>query len=113
MCGIVTIVRKGVHDLAPEVKNVLSRISHRGPDDGGVWTDTLVSQGDTYTIGMGHVRLSIIDLSTKGHQPMIDPDGNVIVYNGEIYNYLELKEELKALGHDFYTDADTEVILAA
>lgn len=113
MCGIITIVRKGVHDLTPELKNVLSRISHRGPDDCGVWTDTLVSQGDTYTIGMGHVRLSIIDLSTKGHQPMIDPDDNVIVYNGEIYNYLELKEELKALGHDFYTDADTEVILAA
>jgi asparagine synthase (glutamine-hydrolysing) len=113
MCGIVTIVRKGVHDLCPELINVLRCINHRGPDDSGLRTYSTTMGRDSYSIGMGHVRLSIIDLSARGHQPMIDDYGTAIVYNGEIYNYLELKSELKTLGHDFQTGTDTEVILTA
>lgn len=90
-------------------KTILQRmthvLSHRGPDGEGFYIDE--------NIGLGHKRLSIIDLAT-GAQPMISRDKNlVIVFNGEIYNYIELKEELKSLGHVFNTSSDTEVILRA
>ena len=79
------------------------RIKHRGPDGDGYFID-----GD---VALGHRRLSIIDLST-GDQPMFNEDGSVVtVFNGEIYNYQELKEELIALGHDFKTKSDTEVLV--
>jgi asparagine synthase (glutamine-hydrolysing) len=81
-------------------------ISHRGPDDSGVHV--------AGPIGFGFRRLAIIDLSPAGHQPMITPDGrHVLVFNGEIYNYLELQAELEQLGHRFRTHSDTEVLLAA
>jgi asparagine synthase (glutamine-hydrolysing) len=80
-------------------------VSHRGPDGEGYY-----EQGN---IGLGHRRLAIIDLST-GNQPMYSRDGNVVVvFNGEIYNYVELKSELMSLGHEFVTTSDTEVIIAA
>ena len=80
-------------------------LSHRGPDGKGFYVNK--------NIGLGHRRLAIIDLST-GDQPMFSEDKKlVIVFNGEIYNYVELKEELKALGHRFTTASDTEVILSA
>lgn len=80
--------------------------AHRGPDDSGMYT--------AGPIGLGHRRLSILDLSPLGHQPMVSTDGrHVIVFNGEIFNYLELRSELTALGHGFHTGSDTEVILAA
>lgn len=86
------------------VRAMNSSIAHRGPDDEGVWS----SKDDQ--LFFGHRRLSIIDLSPSGHQPMIDQEGNAIVFNGEIYNYKELKAELSKNIH-FKTESDTEVIL--
>jgi asparagine synthase (glutamine-hydrolysing) len=83
-------------------------IAHRGPDDHGVWTN--VAAG----IGLGHRRLSIVDLSPLGHQPMHSSSGRyTITFNGEIYNYRELRAELMSLGHSFRSTSDTEVLLAA
>jgi asparagine synthase (glutamine-hydrolysing) len=87
------------------LEDMTNALSHRGPDGKGFYVNK--------NIGLGHRRLAIIDLST-GDQPMFSKDKNlVIVYNGEIYNYLELKEELKSLGYRFLTTSDTEVILSA
>lgn len=84
------------------------RMRHRGPDDAGEWWS---SDG---CVGLGHRRLSIFDLSPAGHQPMHDPTHNyTIVFNGEIYNFKKLRNELLALGHQFNTNTDTEVILAS
>ncbi len=81
-------------------------IQHRGPDDQGVYAD------DNFTFG--HLRLSIIDLSAAGHQPMFSADGNlVIIYNGELYNFLEIKKDLLLKGYNFRSKSDTEVILCA
>ena len=101
MCGIVGLVTKKEKENTIRLMN--DRIKHRGPDGAGYFID-----GD---VALGHRRLSIIDLST-GDQPMFNEDGSVVtVYNGEIYNYQELKEELVALGHDFKTKSDTEVLV--
>jgi asparagine synthase (glutamine-hydrolysing) len=105
MCGIVGKVnRDPARPVDPELVERFKRcMVHRGPDDHG----TLL-RGPA---GLGFQRLSIIDLST-GHQPMVNEDGTVaIVFNGEIYNYLDLREELKAAGHVFATRSDTETIL--
>ncbi len=81
-------------------------MQHGGPDDAGIFVH------DTLSFAMGHRRLSLIDLSANGHQPMKDEEsGLIIVFNGEIYNYLEIKNTLKSYGHQFRTDTDTEVIL--
>jgi asparagine synthase (glutamine-hydrolysing) len=83
-------------------------LAHRGPDASGVWMSL------DRTVGLGHRRLSIIDLSAAAHQPMVSAAGTyIIVFNGEIYNFRELRRELAALGHQFRTDSDTEVIIAA
>lgn len=105
MCGIAGYFRS---DEGPslDLEAMINAQSHRGPDDWG----TFVSDW----VGLGHRRLSIIDLSPLGHQPMTSLDGRLkLVFNGEIYNYLELREELTSLGHSFRTGTDTEVILAA
>jgi asparagine synthase (glutamine-hydrolysing) len=105
MCGICG---KLVFDLGGAVKasllnSMLATIHHRGPDDGGTYIAPQV--------GLGHRRLSIIDLNT-GHQPMFNEDGSVaIVFNGEIYNYVDLRDGLTAKGHLFQTKSDTEVIV--
>ena len=101
MCGICGIVRKG--DNKDIIKKMNDRIMHRGPDGEGYYID-----GD---IAFGHRRLSIIDLST-GDQPIYNEDNSVVtVYNGEIYNYVELRSKLESLGHEFKTKSDTEVLV--
>ena len=107
MCGIVgTALREPATD--PELL-VAQRdtLRHRGPDDAGVWWS------DDRRVGLAHRRLSIIDLSASGHQPMQGEDGLQIVFNGEIYNYRELRAELAGTGYPFRTATDTEVLLAA
>ncbi|MBV8890347.1 MAG: asparagine synthase (glutamine-hydrolyzing) [Alphaproteobacteria bacterium] len=106
MCGIAGIFEFGTG--APADPRLLARmtelIAHRGPDDSGHWVS-----GD---VGLGHRRLSIIDISAAGHQPMASEDGTVwITYNGECYNYAELAAGLRARGHRFRSASDTEVIL--
>ncbi len=102
MCGITGFINK-LEDKKVEIKKMTDAIEHRGPDGEGHYTDDFVA--------LGHRRLSIIDLST-GNQPMFNEDETVVtVFNGEIYNYLELKEELIKLGHEFKTSSDTEVLV--
>lgn len=107
MCGIAGIVRLDGASVSPDTIGVLTDlIAHRGPDDAGVHVDGHV--------GLGHRRLSIVDLSPAGHQPMASGDGSLwIVFNGEIYNHEALRAELAGLGHAFRSTTDTEVILAA
>src|SRR6266496_3813048 len=107
MCGIAGIVHFDTNRTVDKtvLKRMTDVVSHRGPDGEGFYVDK--------NVGLGHRRLAIIDLST-GDQPMISEDKNlVVVFNGEIYNYVELKEELKSCGHRFNTSSDTEVILHA
>ena len=105
MCGIVGQIRFDRKDVKKEtLQSMLKTIKHRGPDDEGVYVDGAV--------GLGQVRLSILDLSAAGHQPMTDATGRyTIIQNGESYNYIELREELKALGYSFKSETDTEVVL--
>jgi asparagine synthase (glutamine-hydrolysing) len=122
MCGLFGIVEAppGLLDAAL-VGKLLSLLHHRGPDDRG-WlsldrsgvrtgSDPADLAGDVVLL---HTRLSILDLSQAGHQPMSTPDGRFhLSFNGEIYNYVELKSELEVLGHEFVSGSDTEVLLAA
>ncbi len=107
MCGIAGALSMS-HDKVPQLERSLEVMAklqaHRGPDGQGEWTSR------DSRVGFAHQRLTIIDLKT-GAQPMSDSAGNVICFNGEVYNYLELKEELK--GESFHTNSDTEVVLAA
>ncbi|MEO7045057.1 MAG: asparagine synthase (glutamine-hydrolyzing), partial [Ferruginibacter sp.] len=105
MCGILGIYYlKGNKVDSQTFEKALRCIIHRGPDDGGVFCQD--------NIALGHRRLSIIDLSSAGHQPMFSKDRRyVIVFNGEIYNFLEIKDKLIGLGHKFFSHTDTEVIL--
>jgi asparagine synthase (glutamine-hydrolysing) len=107
VCGIAGQVGWGGVPGQTDVTEIIRRIDHRGPDDSGVWRSP---RGECV---LGQARLSIIDLSSGGHQPMIDPEtGNSIVFNGEIYNFQQRRDELIALGDSFRSDSDTEVILA-
>jgi asparagine synthase (glutamine-hydrolysing) len=107
MCGIAGIFRLNGQPVSPvALRKMTDAIAHRGPDGEGFYTDSF--------IGLGHRRLSIIDLSALGHQPMQSADGKVVLsYNGEIYNYQELRIELEAKGHSFRSKTDTEVVLNA
>ena len=120
MCGIVGIFNlKPVDCLSEKINTCLDLIQHRGPDGRGAVVGTYAhgveaASGGGREWGLGHVRLSIIDLSVEGNQPMRSSDGRCwITYNGEIYNYLEVKRELEALGYEFLNDTDTEVIINA
>ncbi len=119
MCGIACLINKKRRLRQADLKRYTHAIRHRGPDGHGFATfDDKVGMPDTdndnFYVGLGHRRLSILDLSDAGMQPMYSEDGNfVIVFNGEIYNYIELREELKKLGHRFHSTCDTEVLLAA
>jgi asparagine synthase (glutamine-hydrolysing) len=107
MCGICGIINLNAHPADDHLlKPMMRAMKHRGPDDEGTFEEDNVT--------LGFVRLSIIDLTSAGHQPMLSEDGNlVLIFNGEIYNYIELKEELTKLGHRFKTRTDTEVLLHA
>ena len=105
MCGVLCFINIGSYD---KLKYTLESIKHRGPDDTGIkWYHDS-------NAGLGHKRLSILDLSSAGHQPMSTEDGNLwITFNGEIYNYLEIKKELLSKGYSFKSHSDTEVILCS
>lgn len=106
MCGITGIINKdGAFIEMESLKSRNDLIAHRGPDGEGFFIEK--------NVGFGHRRLAIIDLSKDGHQPMAYQDRYVITYNGEIYNYIEIKETLAAKGYQFKSRSDTEVILAA
>jgi asparagine synthase (glutamine-hydrolysing) len=108
MCGIAGIIA-----TEPErhIASMLRMIEHRGRDDEGVWTSQVIDARGRQ-VCLGHRRLAIIDTSSAGHQPMLSGDGRyVITFGGEIYNYRELREELKSKGHQFRTNTDTEVLL--
>ena len=109
MCGIVGMFSSKIDDYKRDLFNKsMMKLNHRGPDDQGI--DELCLEKGTLLIG--HKRLSIIDLSSDGQQPMYSDDGRyIITYNGEIYNYKELKAELIDKGFTFKTDTDTEVLL--
>jgi len=104
MCGILGTIPKSSETI---FRTSLDTLIHRGPDDYGIWSDGK-------DISLGHRRLSILDLSINGHQPMLDLSGRYnIVYNGEIYNFIELKSELETLGYGFRSESDTEVLLTS
>lgn len=102
MCGILGTFNLKISEK--KLTECIDKLKHRGPDDRGVWFDNLC--------GLAHRRLSILDLSAAGKQPMVTEDERyLIVYNGEIYNFIELQEELRLLGYRFRSNTDTEVVL--
>lgn len=107
MCGISGYIPLLNHNVDVDaLTSMTSVIAHRGPDGQGIFSDNMV--------GLGHRRLSILDLSVDGQQPMKDScNALIIVFNGEVYNYIELREELRSIGYDFTTQTDTEVIMKA
>ncbi len=106
MCGIMGYVHRGEKETI-DFSAALSFIRRRGPDDQGVWSDTNAG------VWLGQVRLSILDTSSAGHQPMISADGRVVmVFNGEIYNFRELRVHLEKAGDTFFSQSDSEVLLA-
>lgn len=109
MCGICGFITK--QDIPNRVLSAMAEtLRHRGPDDEGEW----MGRCQDYLLGLGHRRLSILDVTEAGHQPMFVADGQVgVVYNGEIYNFWELREELCAAGYRFSSQCDTEVLLNA
>src|SRR5678809_288904 len=107
MCGIAGIVSTDPSLVnAHQLNRMMSILAHRGPDGEGFW----INPGGN--VGFGHRRLSIIDLSKLADQPMHYRERFTIIYNGEIYNYIELRENLIKLGDTFSSHSDTEVILA-
>ena len=115
MCGITgfsiaensSLFRDQGKLLSLSLQESLDLLSHRGPDDQGIFIT------DDNLIGLGHRRLSIIDLSTNGQQPMESRCKNIVItYNGEIYNYKEIKKKLVKKGYSFFSKTDTEVLLA-
>ena len=120
MCGITGLISQ---DPEARIGAMLKAVEHRGRDDEGVWVSESIdfggqrpplNTGRERRVAFGHRRLSIIDTSAAGHQPMISADGRlVVILNGEIYNYRDLREQLTSKGHSFRTQTDTEVLLAA
>lgn len=131
MCGILGILYTSCDRVnLRRLESMTDLLHHRGPDDRGfllvnTWTAKTLqaresrelesfSEENHPNLGMGHNRLSILDLSIAGRQPMGNEDGLVwIVYNGEVYNYIEIRKELETLGHDLKSQTDTEVVLHA
>src|SRR4051812_37381735 len=120
MCGIAGILSTAggpeiqladrVASLNAPLERMVEHLSHRGPDDSGV----SVFQEQSVGVALGHTRLSILDLSAAGHQPMFDPrTGNWITFNGEIYNFREVRQRLDEDADAWRSESDTEVILRA
>ncbi|MEX0783785.1 MAG: asparagine synthase (glutamine-hydrolyzing) [Dehalococcoidia bacterium] len=109
MCGIAGVLRLDGSIVPPGIiEAMVSTLRHRGPDGEGVW----MAPGGH--LGFGHTRLAIIDLTPASDQPILDEAAGLsLIFNGEIYNYIELREELRVLGHEFRSDGDGEVILRA
>ncbi|MFP5264857.1 MAG: asparagine synthase (glutamine-hydrolyzing) [Blastocatellia bacterium] len=108
MCGICGVAGRADEQL---IKKMLEPIAHRGPDDEGVY---VAETSTDERVGLGHRRLSIIDLSPAGHEPMSDAGGQIwLTFNGEIYNFKELRRRLEGLGHRLRSDTDAEVIIYA
>ena len=107
MCGIAGLINLNSEPVSPVIlKNMTNAIAHRGPDGEGQWIEK--------NVGLGHRRLAILDLSPAGHQPMISRDQRyVLSYNGEVYNFKELRVELEAAGYQFHSQTDSEVVLNA
>lgn len=107
MCAILGGLNRDGAPFSPRIlREMANSVAHRGPDGEGIYTKS--------NLGFGHRRLAILDLSPAGHQPMLTPDQSVaLVYNGEIYNYQELRIELETLGCAFHSNCDTEVVLNA
>ena len=106
MCGIAGILACSSQRIPLPIERLTAAQQHRGPDALGAWTDDRCA--------LGHARLAIIDLSEAGRQPLSNEDGTVwITFNGEIYNFQSLREELEGLGHRFRTRTDTEAIVHA
>jgi len=110
MCGVAgafSLSGSEIPGLRARLEHMARLIAHRGPDDRGFWLS------ESESVGFAHVRLAIIDTGDGGHQPMVGPDGSVIAFNGEIYNYLELKERAEGQGRVFRSTSDTETVLAS
>jgi len=107
MCGICGELRlDGSQPQLNDIHLMMEKLEKRGPDNAGSYSDG--------ALAFGHRRLSILDLSEKGNQPMLDPQlGLALVFNGTIYNHPELRQQLEAKGHHFFSTGDTEVILKA
>ncbi len=114
MCGISGIIKKNssdIKDLESEIRKMSLSLKHRGPDNSGIWID------NTNGIALGHQRLSILDLSTAGNQPMLSNDSSIVIsFNGEIYNHLEIRKKLENYPHKHFewkSNTDTETLLRA
>ena len=106
MCGIAGLLRIDGKVEESSLARMSANLAHRGPDDDGLWVS------EDAKVGLAHRRLAIIDLGPAGHQPMTNEDGSIwLVYNGEIYNYIEIKRRLEDLGHRFRSNSDTETII--
>jgi len=107
MCGIAGLINLNGDPVSPIIlKRMTDAIAHRGPDGDGHWIEG--------NVGLGHRRLAVLDTSSAGNQPMVSKNGRYIIsYNGEIYNYRELRSELSSAGYIFYSNSDTEVVLQA
>lgn len=108
MCGICGIVDNSGREIKEQlIRSMCARLAHRGPDDEGVYL-----KRDTSSVGLGHRRLGIIDLSAAGHQPMANEDKNIwLIFNGEVYNYTELRRDLERKGHKFTSHTDCETVI--
>ncbi len=114
MCGICGKISHGSGPINESLINSMcSSLAYRGPDDRGIYTNTgALGNGKQVQVALGHQRLSVIDLSNSGHQPMSNEDGTVwVTFNGEIYNFKEIRAELQKKGHIFRSDTDTEVVI--
>ena len=114
MCGICGVIGADAPRVEPAVRAMMRAMIHRGPDDEGYEDRPLGTDGRGARAGFGFRRLAILDLSPSGHQPMANPaTGDLIVFNGEIYNFRRLRERLESAGVTFRSSGDTEVLLAA